>query len=149
MTPAEQLAEKAWEGISRVVSPLKKLVGEEAMPPAIAIDMVQDETGSRDKAVELIVKAAAEWLILKAPPVLHAFSGDCDSLIWSLRAQDFDRAVVYSGAIENEAVNQGQWVLASNLQGSRSGVFDYDNWRQWALTAYRTIEKCREVCKNW
>ena len=65
------VARSTWAAVIRKPSILDQITGASAMPPAIAVDRVQDVAGDRNNAIDALFWAAAE-VIEKALPYPEA-----------------------------------------------------------------------------
>lgn len=141
MTATEHRATEAWAKVVREKTVLDVFAGTEPMPPAIALDYVQDECGDRDDAVMALLAAAGQWLLDTMPVAREgdefdsACRADAADVAAYIEAESGMARVFFSHIEERYE----RWV---NYTGNALVV---DGWRLWIRGARRALDLCRAV----
>lgn len=104
-----------------------------SMPPAFALDRVQDETGDRSDALRALVGAAAVWLRGHRPEGVKKTGSDHTAALIA--------DVVAMGALDVAEEYRRAGALATARQFSEPHV----TWRDWFHDARRAIRLCSEL----
>lgn len=146
LQPVEALAARAWASLLQTDDP---------MPPCIAVDMVQDETGDRAAASAAIHTAAGVWLDGRRPEEAPSTAGEFKSA--SLMAAIACHAHLLGGHYElaesSRATVVERWADAEqdydpDEPDAFPGIDGYQhaiNWLAWCNDAAYAIDLCRAV----
>jgi len=146
-----QVAERAWESMTRKPSVLDSITGAQAMPPFAAVDMVQDVTDDRGEAIRAIVIVAADDLAAQFPGVTLGPSRDNIGRLEIAFASAMEvcpywRALDIAGAAACAEMVLSQ---AAFPEPPASRLLAMEGLRQWASRALAALVHCSEVLRLW
>ena len=136
-------AVEAWALAIRPRTILSTLGGAEPMPPAVAIDYVQDVCGDRDDAVAALMVAAAAWLRDRMPALPAAWC-EVDSscresagLVCDYLASDSLMYAVHLWRVRYTIDSPGVLLDRGMMRAA-------DAWQRW----YRDADRARQLCRE-
>lgn len=141
MTATQEKAAEAWAMMVRPANPLARVM---PMPPAVALDYVQDVCGDRDEAVTALCGAAAGWLLLRVP--IKPEKGDVWADEYDPLCRDDARHVSECLGAESslaavfvEHINERVWARTA------ADALLRDAWRLWVRDARAAIDFARQL----
>ena len=149
MTELEHKAREAWHAVAKPETVLSRAFGGGPMPPAIALDMVQDVCGDRDDAVTAVLLAAASALRERIPDDDHAQNRDhAAHIVGQIPGEYFGHAELWVEDVLNNArrAEEAFMMLTSITDQDFCDYSRAVEWRRWATEANRVIGLCRQLC---
>lgn len=150
-TELESRAAEAWAMMSRKTTIFTTLAGDrEPMPPAVALDYVQDVCGDRDDAMIELMRVASHQLSIVMPTwgsgeVHRGCKADAELICSYLREESPGLATVHLVHIRDccYMVTHPGYLAPDNASPrDRHEALD---WNRWADKAMETIDRARAV----
>lgn len=137
------VARSTWAAVVRKPSILDQITGASAMPPAIAVDRVQDVTDDRNQAIDALFWAAAE-VIEQALPARSAHPR------WASAhaVAGYLRVGATSLAEANAHIEETGREIAQ-FPSREDNLFHLNAYSIWAREARRQIAICHELAALW
>lgn len=151
MTELETKAIEAWTAMRRAPATVPGFSAqldptEAPMPAGIALDMVQDVCGDRDDAVQALLDAAAEELIVFVPQQdPFGSADDAQAVASDLRGEHFAHAASALVAIEQRVVGVKLDRILNRPSVSDAEYEAALSWGRWCDRAKLAIELGRAI----
>jgi hypothetical protein len=145
MTEGQQRAADAWKQVVRKRSIFDTVAGEGPMPPAIAIDFVQDVVDDRMVAVDLLYEAARLWLQMKMPAESKTGQWNVD-IGWRMAATKLCDGLESDESVDFDSLHSFRAAVHNAVSPElRHSLFVLESWRKWTWDAERVFDILDEI----